>query len=34
MKLIIAIVNDDANIVNSNLSRNGFFVTKIASTGF
>ncbi|NLZ36168.1 MAG: transcriptional regulator [Clostridiales bacterium] len=34
MKLIIAIINnDDANIVNSNLSKNGFFVTKIASTG-
>ena len=34
MKLIIAIVNnDDAHTVNANLSKNGFFVTKIASTG-
>ena len=34
MKLILAIVNnDDAHTVNANLSKNGFFVTKIASTG-
>ena len=34
MKLLIAIVNnDDAHTVNANLSKNGFFVTKIASTG-
>jgi len=34
MKLMLAIVNnDDAYIVNSNLSKAGFFVTKIASTG-
>jgi len=34
MKLMIAIVNnDDAYIVNSNLSKAGFSVTKIASTG-
>ena len=34
MKLIIAIVNnDDAHAVNSSLSRAGFYVTKLASTG-
>lgn len=34
MKLMLAIVNnDDAYTVNSNLSKAGFFVTKIASTG-
>ncbi len=34
MKLMIAIVNnDDAYNVNSNLSKAGFSVTKIASTG-
>ncbi|NLE12568.1 MAG: transcriptional regulator [Clostridiales bacterium] len=34
MKLIVAIVNnDDAHSVNTNLSKSGFFVTKIASTG-
>ncbi len=34
MKLLLAIVNnDDAHSVNSNLSKEGFFVTKISSTG-
>ncbi len=34
MKLILAIVNnDDAHSVNTNLSKSGFFVTKISSTG-
>jgi len=34
MKLLIAIVNnDDAYIVNANLSKAGFPATKIASTG-
>lgn len=34
MKLIVAIVNnDDAHSVNTNLSKSGFFVTKISSTG-
>ena len=34
MKLLLAIVNnDDANYVNSGLSKSGFTVTKIASTG-
>lgn len=34
MKLILAIVNnDDAHFVNSSLSKAGFFVTKISSTG-
>lgn len=34
MKLLIAIVNnDDAHSVNSTLSKEGFFVTKISSTG-
>ncbi len=34
MKLIIAIVNnDDAHAVNSRLSKAGFYVTKLASTG-
>lgn len=34
MKLLLAIVNnDDAHNVNANLSKSGFFVTKIASTG-
>ena len=34
MKLIFAIVNnDDAPLVSSNLSREGFQATKIASTG-
>ncbi|MFA6947627.1 MAG: cyclic-di-AMP receptor [Eubacteriales bacterium] len=34
MKMLIAIVNnDDAYTVNANLSKSGFFVTKIASTG-
>ena len=34
LKLIIAIVNnDDAHAVNSSLSRAGFYVTKLASTG-
>jgi len=34
MKLILAIVNnDDAHNVNTNLSKSGFFVTKISSTG-
>ena len=34
MKLLLAIVNnDDAHFVNSSLSKAGFFVTKISSTG-
>ena len=34
MKLLLAIINnDDAHTVNSNLSKAGYFVTKIASTG-
>ena len=34
MKLLLAIVNnDDAHTVNSSLSKSGFFVTKISSTG-
>lgn len=34
MKLILAIVNnDDAHAVSSALSKEGFFVTKISSTG-
>ncbi len=34
MKLLLAIVNnDDAHTVNSSLSKEGFFVTKISSTG-
>lgn len=34
MKMLIAIVNnDDAYVVNSNLSKAGFSATKIASTG-
>ncbi len=34
MKLILAIVNnDDAHFVNSSLSKSGFSVTKISSTG-
>ncbi len=34
MKLLLAIVNnDDANAVNSGLSRAGFSVTRIATTG-
>ncbi len=34
MKLLLAIVNnDDAHSVNSSLSKEGFFVTKISSTG-
>ncbi len=34
MKLILAIVNnDDAHSVNTNLSKDGFAVTKISSTG-
>ena len=34
MKLLLAIVNnDDAHLVNTNLSKEGFFVTKISSTG-
>ena len=34
LKLIIAIVNnDDAHAVNSSLSRAGFYVPKLASTG-
>lgn len=34
MKLLLAIVNnDDANYVNNRLSKSGFMVTKIASTG-
>ncbi|MBQ7124725.1 MAG: cyclic-di-AMP receptor [Clostridia bacterium] len=34
MKLIIAIVNnDDAHYVNTGLSKAGYFVTKISSTG-
>lgn len=34
MKLIIAIINGkDSNEVSSNLTKNGFFVTKLATTG-
>jgi uncharacterized protein YaaQ len=34
MKLLLAIVNnDDAHTVNSSLSKEGFLVTKISSTG-
>ncbi len=34
MKLLLAIVNnDDANYVNTGLSKSGFTATKIASTG-
>ena len=34
MKLIIAIVsNDDANKVQSELTKNGFSITKLATTG-
>ncbi len=34
MKLVIAIINrDDANIVTQNLAKNGFYSTKLASTG-
>lgn len=34
MKLIIAIVNGkDSNEVSNNLTKNGFFVTKLATTG-
>lgn len=34
MKLIYAIVNnDDSHAVSTNLTRNGFFATKLASTG-
>ena len=34
MKLVIAIVNrDDANSVTQNLSKNGFYSTKLASSG-
>ena len=34
MKLLLAIVNnDDANYVNTGLSKSGFIATKIASTG-
>lgn len=34
MKLVIAIVNrDDANAVTQNLAKNGFYSTKLASTG-
>lgn len=34
MKLIIAIVNrDDANTVTQNLSRSGFYSTKLSSSG-
>lgn len=34
MKMIYAIVsNDDSHIVSSALTKNGFFATKIASTG-
>lgn len=34
MKLILAIINnDDAYTVNTSLSKAGFFVTKISSTG-
>ncbi len=34
MKLVIAIVNrDDANVVTQNLSKNGFYSTKLASSG-
>ena len=34
MKLVIAIINrDDANTVTQNLAKNGFYSTKLASTG-
>ena len=34
MKLVIAIVNrDDANAVTQNLAKNGFYSTKLASSG-
>lgn len=34
MKLVIAIVNrDDSNAVTQNLSKNGFYSTKLASSG-
>lgn len=34
MKLVIAIVNrDDANTVTQNLAKNGFYSTKLASSG-
>ncbi|WP_343209258.1 cyclic-di-AMP receptor [Anaerolentibacter hominis] len=33
MKLIYAIINDDANDVISELNQNGFSVTKLATTG-
>ena len=34
MKLIYAIVNnDDSHAVSTNLTKNGFFATKLASTG-
>lgn len=34
MKLVIAIVNrDDANTVTQSLAKNGFYSTKLASTG-
>ena len=34
MKLVIAIVNrDDANTVTQNLTKNGFYSTKLASSG-
>lgn len=34
MKLLLAIINnDDAHTVNTQLSKSGFFITKISSTG-
>lgn len=34
MKLVIAIINrDDANTVTQNLAKNGFYSTKLASSG-
>ena len=34
MKLVLAIVNnDDSNAVAANLSKNGFYATKLATTG-
>ena len=34
MKLVIAIINrDDANAVTQNLAKNGFYSTKLASSG-
>ena len=34
MKLVIAVVNrDDSNAVTQNLSKNGFYSTKLASSG-